>query len=151
MTIATFLNRGLFAGAALLAAGLGGCADGYYGGGYGYAAPAYYAGPVGYGADYYAGYGYPGYGWFGDFYYPGYGVYVFDRFGHRRGWNDAERQHWAYRGGYRGNHLYDGNRFDARRDRAYLADRQQAFRSLRQAGPQGRPLAVRPQGEHRRP
>jgi len=128
MTIRTIA----LAGAAALAAGLGGCADGYYGGG---VATGYYA-PT-YGPDYYVGAGYPAYGWFGDFYYPGYGVYVFDRYGHRRGWNDDERRHWEYRGAnWRGNHLYDGGRYDAHRDRAYMADRSAAFRSYR-GGPQG--------------
>ncbi len=135
------------AGAAVLAAALGGCADDYYSGG---VATGYYTGPVGYGYDYYAGYGYPSYGWFGDFYYPGYGVYVFDRYGHRRGWNDDERRHWEYRGdGWRGNHLYAGNRgFDARRDRAYMADRAAAFRGYRN-GPQGGPQGGPRGGEHR--
>ncbi len=134
------LKLGLLAGAVLLAAGLGGCADDYYAGG---VATGYYTGPVGYGAEYYAGYGYPAYGWYNDFYYPGYGIYVFDRYGHRRAWRDEEREHWAYRGnGWRGSHLYGDHGFDARRDRAYMADRNAAFRSYRGGGQPGG-------GEHR--
>ncbi len=138
----TFIKRGALAGAAVLAAGLGGCATDYYGGG---VATGYYAGPVGYGYDYYAGYGYPAYGWFGDFYYPGYGTVVFDRYGHRRGWSDAERAHWQPRGEWRENHLYQGGRFDARRDHAYMSDRDAAFRGFRGGG--DRPGGGRPGGE----
>ena len=78
---------------------------------------------------------------------PGYGVYVFDRFGHRRAWNDGERRHWGYNGGgWRGNHLYGDRGFDARRDRAYMADRSAALRGYR-SGPQGGRSA--PQGTGR--
>lgn len=118
-------------------AALGGCADGYYGGGYGGGvgyASSYYSGPYGYGGDYYGGLGYPSYGLYNNFYYPGYGSYVFDRGGHRRGWNDDERGHWQHRGEYRGNHLMQNGRFDARRDRAYAADRGAGFRNFRQGG-----------------
>ena len=119
------IRLGLLAAAAALAVGLGGCADGYYGGG---VATGYYSGPVGYGADYYGGVGYPAYGVYNDFYYPVTGVYVFDRGGHRREWNEDERRH------FRGNHLTQNGRFDGRRDHAYVADRNAGFRSFRQGG-----------------
>lgn len=121
------------------AAALGGCADSYYDNGY-YGrgiATGYYAGPVGFGADYYAGYGYPGYGFYNDFYYPGYGAYVFDRAGHRREWNEAERAHWATRGQWQNNHLMNNGHFDKRRDHAYVADRDAGFRNYRRSGPPG--------------
>lgn len=137
MTIAKMLRVGLVAGAL---AAVGGCADGYYGGGYGGGvgyASGYYSGPVGYGGDYYGGIGYPSYGLYNDFYYPGYGTYVFDTGGHRRLWNDDERGHWQHRGEFRGNHLMQDGRFDANRDHAYVADRGAAYRNFRQGGQGG--------------
>lgn len=83
-------------GAALLA-GLGGCADDYYGG---------------YGGGYYGG-GYygsaaPYYGWYGDYYYPGTGVYVYDRYRVARRWSDADRAYWqGRRSGWRGGQFRD--------------------------------------------
>ena len=150
MTVSRTLTLGLVAAAAAL----GGCADHYYDNGY-YGrgiATGYYAGPVGFGADYYAGYGYPAYGFYNDFYYPGTGIYVFDRFGHRRPWNDDERAHWQARGDWRGNHLYANGGVDKRRDQAYALDRDAAFRNFRQGG--GRPNGgqhggERPHGDHR--
>ena len=129
-----FIRLGLAAGLALTVAG---CADyydgnGYYGGGVAY---PYYSGPVGYGAGYYGGIGYPSYGVYNDYYYPGQGIYVFDRGGRRREWNDDERRHFEYRGGgYRDNHLRENGRFDDRRDRAYAADRNAGLRAFRQGG-----------------
>lgn len=154
MTIARLLRVALIGGAV---ATLGACADGYgYGGGGVAVGYAGYSGPLGYGGDYYGGVGYPSYGFYNDYYYPGSGIYVFDRGGGRRLWNDDERGHWQHRGEYRGNHLYEGNNFDARRDRAYAADRGASYRTFRQTarqgggqrqpGQQGRPGG----GEHRR-
>ncbi len=150
MKKAGLIGLALVAGAATL----GGCAGDYYGGG---VATGYYDGPVGYGYDYYGGLGYPGYGYFNNYYYPGYGTFVFDRGGHRRAWNDAERAHWAYRGnGWRGNHLYGDRGFEARRDHAYMADRQTSFRNYRsgfdgpRAGGSQRPNGQRPGGGDRR-
>ncbi len=136
MSIAKLLRVAFIGGAV---ATLGACADGYYGGGYG-GGVAYaggYSGPLGYGGDYYGGVGYPGYGYYNDYYYPGTGIYVFDRGGRRRSWNDDERNHWQHRGEYRGNHLYQGRQFDARRDRAYTADRGASYRAFRQNARQG--------------
>lgn len=148
MTFRTTLTLGLLAASAALA----GCTDSYYDNGY-YGrgiATGYYAGPVGYGVDYYGGYGYPRYGVYNDFYYPGYGAIVFDRYGHRRPWNDAERAHWQYRGDWRGNHLYQNGRFDKRRDHAYAIDRDAAYRNFRSGG--SGQHATGPRGdEHRRP
>ena len=147
MTFSKTLAFGVVAATAVL----GGCADSYYDNGY-YGrgiATGYYSGPVGFGADYYAGYGYPGYGFYNDFYYPGYGVYVFDREGHRREWNENERAHWAARGEWRENHLMAGGRYDKRRDHAYIADRDAAFRNYRHAGPPGG-NEHRGEGERRR-
>ncbi len=142
----TIIRLGLAAGAA---AALAACADdSYYGRGYGYpvgTVGGYYSGPVGYGGEYFAGLGYPTYGFYNDWYYPGYGVYVFDRAGHRRAWNDDERRHWEYHGQMRGNHLMENGRFNRDRDRAYLADRSAAFHNYRQNGGPARG------GEHRRP
>ncbi|UAJ10169.1 hypothetical protein [Polymorphobacter megasporae] len=146
MTIVKLLRVALIGGAV---ATLGACADGYgyggggYGGGVAYAGG--YSGPLGYGGDYYGGVGYPGYGFYNDYYYPGTGIYVFDRGGRRRAWNDDERNHWQHRGEFRGNHLYQGRQFDARRDRAYMADRGASYRSFRQSARQGG--GGRPQGQ----
>ena len=136
MQISTALRGALIAGAV---AALGGCADGYgYGGttvGVGYAGG--YSGPLGYGADYYGGFGYPGYGLYNNYYYPGSGIYVFDRSGMRRQWNDDERGHWQHRGEFRGNHLMENGHFDARRDQAYAADRGASYRNFRQSARHG--------------
>jgi hypothetical protein len=155
MNIVTAFRAALIAGAVTT---LGACADGYgygYGGtsiGAGYAGG--YSGPLGYGGDYYGGFGHPGYGYYNDYYYPGAGIYVFDRGGQRRQWNDDERGHWQHRGEYRGNHLMQNGRFDARRDQAYAADRGATCRGFRQGARQGgdrqgggRPGSV----QHRRP
>nr|WP_295661927.1 hypothetical protein [Polymorphobacter sp.] len=149
MNIVSMLRVALVGGTL---ATLGACADGYgyggggYGGGVGYAGG--YSGPLGYGGDYYGGVGYPGYGFYNDYYYPGSGIYVFDRGGHRRQWNDEERGHWQHRGEYRGNHLYQGRQFDARRDRAYAADRGASYRTFRQTARQGGGGGgMRPQGQ----
>lgn len=136
MTIARLLRVTVIGGTlATLAACAGGY--GYGGGGVGVGYASGYSGPLGYGGDYYGGIGYPGYGYYNNFYYPGTGIYVFDRGGRRRAWNAAERAHWQSRGGYRGNHLYQGRTFDARRDRAYAADRGASYRAFRQSARQG--------------
>jgi hypothetical protein len=148
MNIVSLLRFALVGGTL---ATLGACADGYgyggggYGGGVGYAGG--YSGPIGYGGDYYGGVGYPGYGFYNDYYYPGSGIYVFDRGGQRRQWNDEERSHWQHRGEYRGNHLYQGKQFDARRDRAYAADRGASYRTFRQTARQGGGGGQRGQGQ----
>src|ERR1700684_311808 len=99
---------------ALGAASLAACDEGYgYGGvdvGYGPPPPGpgycdpYWGdcygpyGPYGYG---YAGYyGDPWWGLGGGFLYPGLGFYVYDRYGHRHRWNDAQRRYWEGRGAY---------------------------------------------------
>ena len=69
--------------------GLAACDD------YGYG-PRY-----GWGSGYYSDYGYygssPSYGWYDDYYYPGSGVYIFDRYGTRRTWDDRHRRYWEGR------------------------------------------------------
>jgi hypothetical protein len=95
-------------------AGLGGCAtlgDGYYGG-VDYGPGVYGAGYVG------AGYGT---GWYDGWYYPGGGYYVYDRYGHRRGWNAHEQQYWRER------------RLDRREYRADRSQDRQAYRVERRA------------------
>jgi hypothetical protein len=77
---------------------LAGCAYDMYGDGYGYGG----YGAYGYGYPYASyGYGYGSYydpfGWYGDFYYPGTGIFVFDRFHHRRVWDDDQRRFWESR------------------------------------------------------
>jgi hypothetical protein len=144
MTRATLIRLGLIAG---VAAAVAGCSDGYYNNGYygGGIANPYYAGPVGYGAEYYGGIGYPAYGVYNDFYYPGSGIYVFDRDGRRREWNEDERRHWEYRGNnFHGSHLMENGHYVAQRDRAYHADRAAGYQSFRQGGGQG----GHPQGGH---
>lgn len=73
-------------GAALLgaAATLGACT----GGGYGRSGVA-----VGYNS----GWGNPYWGWYDNYYYPGTGAYVYDRYRHRRAWNDVQRGYWLQR------------------------------------------------------
>lgn len=92
--------------------GLGGCAtlgDGYYGGvDYG---PGYYgAASLGYGS-----------GWYDGWYYPGGGLYVYDRYGHRRGWNAREQSYWRER------------RLDRQEYRADRGQDRQAYRVERRA------------------
>ncbi|MGI4877672.1 MAG: hypothetical protein ACRYG4_09325 [Janthinobacterium lividum] len=147
----TLMRLGLVAGAA---AALSACGGYGYGTSVGYASdyPAY-GGPVGYAGDYYGGFGYPGYGYYNDFYYPGTGIYVFDRSGHRRAWNDAERAHWQNRGEFRGGHLMQNGRFDQRRDRGYMNDRRASYRDFQRqsrggGGPRGGPQGGGPQGGH---
>lgn len=128
-----------------LAAGLGGCTDGYgYSGvNVGYGTAGYYDpydagyGYAGYGGGYGAGFGSPYYGWYNDFYYPGTGVYVYDRNQRRHRWNDGQRRYWeGRRGGYRNDQIRD-NWADFRRDvrrerrdyRGDLRDNRQAWRA----------------------
>ena len=84
-------------------AGLSGCVGMYpgmsvgYGNG-GYYDPYGYGGYGGYGSSYYgSGYGSPYYGWYDDYYYPGTGYWVYDRYGSRRQWTDAQRRYWNSR------------------------------------------------------
>jgi hypothetical protein len=97
----------------------------------------------GYGGGYYRG-GYalsdggPFYGWYDNSYYPGSGHYIYDRRGHRRAMNQAERRHWLSRAHDREDRQqirqnYREFRADQRGDRArFRAERQadrEAFRS----------------------
>ena len=83
-------------------AGLSGCVGMYpgmsvgYGNG-GYYDPYGYGGYGGYGGYSSYGYGSPYYGWYDDYYYPGTGYYVYDRYGSRRQWSDAQRRYWSSR------------------------------------------------------
>ena len=101
-----------------------GYSDGYPGRyGNGYYGDRYYDGYYGDSAD--SGY----YGWYGDYYYPGVGIYLYDRSGHGRRWNDRERGYWEGRrgrdhdyrenwSGYRDNRGRDYRDYDHRdRDR----------------------------------
>ena len=85
-------------------AGLAGCS---YGHGYGY---GYGRVSVGYGSRYCDPYYYdcyrgrygsraydPWYGWYSDYFYPGIGVYIYDRWGGRRHWDDNHRRYWENR------------------------------------------------------
>jgi hypothetical protein len=96
-------------------AGLSGCTtvgNGWYGGadfGPGVYGPVGY-GPVGFGA-----------GWFNDWYYPGTGVFVYDRWGGRRGWTPYEQAYWRER------------RIDRREFRADRRQDRQAWRAERRA------------------
>lgn len=139
MLMKTGLRIALIAG---VATAMSACADYGSGGTYGSVGVGYagYDSPVGFGSDYYGGLGYPGYGYFNDAYYPGYGGYVFDRGGHRREWNDGERQHWAHGNdghpnGYHGmehGRLAQTGQFDRARDRGFMNDRQQSFHNFQQ-------------------
>lgn len=143
----------MIAGAAAM---ISACADYGSGGNYGTVGVGFagYDGPAGFGSDYYGGLGYPGYGYYNDFYYPGYGSYVFDRGGHRREWNESERQHWGHvndghPNGYRGlehGRVAQAGQFDRGRDRGFMADRQQSYRAFQQQARGGGQGHGAPQG-----
>lgn len=54
-------------------------------------------GSYGYGYSYddWGSWGYPTYGWYDGYYYPGTGDYVYDRYGTRQRWREADRYHWG--------------------------------------------------------
>src|SRR5688572_173701 len=82
---------------------LAGCNDGYgYGTGYGWGS-GYYGDSGYYGS-------YPGYGWYDGYYYPGSGVYIYDRRGTRRTWDDRHRRYWEGRRDGRRDGRWDGRR-----------------------------------------
>ena len=104
------MRKKIFAVGALFIAslGLGACADQYaygrapgygyydgYGGGYtGW--DQYYGDPFGW-QRVPVGFIGNGFGWSGGYYYPGNGVYVYDRRGQRRAWNQQQRAYWQPR------------------------------------------------------
>src|SRR5688572_10065308 len=106
----------------LLAAtvGLGACSynDGY-GYGYGRVSLGYSSG--GYCDPYYydcygsrygrRGYD-PWYGWYGDYFYPGIGIYIYDRWGGRRHWDDHHRRFWHDRRRHWGNRDWNDRRWE---------------------------------------
>ena len=114
----------------LLAAslGLGACS---YGHGYGYGSGRV---SVGYSSGYCDPYYYdcyrgrygrraydPWYGWYGDYYYPGVGIFIYDRWGGRRHWDDNHRRFWFDRRRHWGNRDWNDRRWENwggfRRDR----------------------------------
>jgi hypothetical protein len=115
--------------AAAAALGLSACStyDGYgYGGGY-------------YRGGYALSDGGPFYGWYDDYYYPGSGHYIYDRRGHRRAMNQAQRRYWLSRAQNREDRQqirqnYREFRSEQRGDRARFRAERQANREALRSG-----------------
>ena len=109
-----FPKKMIVVGAVLISSlGLGACADQYaygrapgYDDGYGYSQwDQYYGNPLGW-QQVPVGFLGNGFGWYGNNFYPGNGIYVYDRRGVRRAWNQQQRGFWQPRTEARG--LYRG-------------------------------------------